>query len=138
MWIRRPYAIQVKSPESLNVHTPSDDCPPLGVQVRREDRRRVHQGAEGQEIGANPLQGIPRKAAVMSVLEIANGRRLLPILCAALNIDFQTVRRVVLDVPYDGIVTVYVEQIARADLLEIKMESDGIQIKEVGKDEQRD
>lgn len=47
------------------------------------------------------------------------GRDLLMIVCAALNIDPTNVARVVLDIPFSGRVTVYVELIGSMALIGI-------------------
>ena len=63
---------------------------------------------------------------------IISGNKLLEQLCNKIDIDPKTVRRVVLDVPYNNVITVYIEKLGTSKLLEIDMQSDGIKIKEVG------
>lgn len=58
--------------------------------------------------------------------EIIHAREFLRKVCEAVSVDFSTVRRVVLDIPFDNYVTVYVEQLGTNKLLEIDMQSDGI------------
>ncbi len=48
------------------------------------------------------------------------GKVLLDLLAPALDLDGQKVRRVVLDIPYDGAVKVYVERLADTRALEIQ------------------
>ena len=61
-----------------------------------------------------------------------SGKQLLEQICNKIDVDFKTVRRVVLDIPYDNVITVYVEKLGTTKLLDIDMQSDGIKIKEVG------
>ena len=57
------------------------------------------------------------------------GSDFLNIICDALDINKETVRRVVLDIPYNDVVVAYIEQLASSKILEINMQSDGIEIK---------
>jgi len=61
-----------------------------------------------------------------------SGNKLLEQVCNKIDVDVNTVRRVVLDIPYNNVVTVYVEKLGTTKLLDIDMQSDGIKIKEVG------
>jgi len=65
------------------------------------------------------------------VSEFIRGTELLELVCKAIDVDFQTVRRVVLDIPYDNYVIVYIERLGTTKLLEINMESDGIKLSEI-------
>ncbi len=61
--------------------------------------------------------------------QIVLGKELGKRICEKLGL--KRVRRLVIDIPYDGVVTVYVEQLGTTALLNIDMQSDGIKIKEV-------
>jgi hypothetical protein len=61
-----------------------------------------------------------------------SGNQLLKQVCEKIDVDFNTVRRVVLDISYNAVVTVYIEKIGTTKLLDIDMQSNGIKIKEVG------
>jgi len=65
-------------------------------------------------------------------VNFVSGKELAKQICEKSGIDFSTTRRVVLDIPLSGIVTVYVEKIGTKELLDIDMQSNGINIKEVG------
>ena len=65
----------------------------------------------------------------MSGARIISSSEFLEKLCTALNVDFNTVRRIVLDIRYDDVPVAYIEQLGTEKLLEINMQSDGIEIK---------
>lgn len=47
------------------------------------------------------------------------GWQLIPVLAEALGIEADTIRRIVIDAPYNNVVTVYVERVGTAGLLEV-------------------
>jgi hypothetical protein len=61
-----------------------------------------------------------------------SGKEFAKQICEKSGIDFDTTKRIVIDVPLDGIVTIYVEKIGTRKLLDIDMQSNGINIKEAG------
>jgi len=63
--------------------------------------------------------------------DIVLGNELLKQICEKIGIDYNLTRRVVLDIPYDDVVTVYVEKLGTKALLDIDLQSD-IKIVEVG------
>lgn len=64
--------------------------------------------------------------------DVIPAKDLLKQVCEKLGIPYNLTRRIVLDIPYNDIITVYVELVGTDALLDIRFESDGIDIKEVG------
>jgi hypothetical protein len=67
----------------------------------------------------------------MAQVKIIAGTDFLRTICDAINVDFNAVRRVVLDVSYNEAVFIYVEQLGTDKLLNINMQSDGIKLSEI-------
>lgn len=58
---------------------------------------------------------------------IMRGSELLEKVCEAVGVDFQKTRRIVLDIPFDDWVAVYVEMIGDERLLEISTTLNGVE-----------
>ncbi len=63
--------------------------------------------------------------------DVISGKDFLNQICEAIDINPDNVRRVVLDIKYNDVITVYVEQLGTDKLLNINMNSDGIKLSEI-------
>lgn len=54
---------------------------------------------------------------------VIHGRSLLKVVSKAVGLEFQKMRRIIIDIPYDGVVLIYAEMIGESELLEIDYSS---------------
>jgi len=54
---------------------------------------------------------------------VISGKSLLQIVSNAVGLKFQRTRRIIIDIPYDGVALVYAEMIGEEELLEIDYSS---------------
>lgn len=50
---------------------------------------------------------------------VIHGRSLLNVVSEAVGLEFQKMRRIIIDIPYDGVVLIYAEMIGEDELLKI-------------------
>lgn len=65
--------------------------------------------------------------------KIITGQKLLTEICEKLGLDKHPIHRIVIDIPANDVVMVYIERYGTAALLDVGWSLDGIQIKTVGK-----
>ena len=67
----------------------------------------------------------------MSENNVIPAKEFMKLLCPALGIEYKRLRRIVLDMSYDSIITAYVELIGDSRLLELSQSLEGVEIKVV-------